>query len=320
MQETIQQENPRPRKINLVQGTEAWLAWRRDLKIGGSEASVIMGVNRYQTVHELFQRKLAMIPEVDLNEAMARGHRLEPTARVEFEFETGISVQPACYVHSTHDWMAASLDGISFDERVIVEIKCPGLKTHSEALGGKVPVIYYPQLQHQLAVTNAEKGYYWSYTDIPDVKSVLLDVMPDEDYIARMMEREQLFMQYLTAAHRKLITATGDAGRKLEMAEKFEVVTEADYPPLALFGVPDAGNNRSDTERTDPKFLGLIKEYLGSRAVLDDAQAQLDARLGEIEAAMARKKQVLAIAGGVRVERKLLEGGEWKTFVELEGE
>lgn len=271
-----------------------------------------MGVNRYQTVEELFKRKLGLIPEVELNEAMARGHRLEPVARVEFEFETGISVQPACYLHPEHDWLAASLDGISIDESVLVEIKCPGLKTHSEALGGKVPVLYYPQMQHQLAtVTTANKGYYWSYTDVPDVKSVLLDVFPDYEYIERMLAREKLFIDYLRAAKDKL-----DRGLELN---------ESDYPPLKLFGVPDAGNNRSDVERTDPKFLSLVRDYLAARAVFEDARAQLDARVEEIEAAMARKKQVLAVGGGIRVERRLQadsedETADWQTFIELEGE
>jgi len=295
----------KPIKVDLVQGTPEWLEWRRGLKIGGSEASVIMGVNRYTSVQELFLRKLGLIPEVQVNEAMERGHRLEPEARVEFELESGISVVPACYTHGEREWQAVSLDGINIDETVITEIKCPGLKTHSEALGGKVPVIYYPQVQHEIATVEADHGYYYSYTDIPDVNNVLLPVKPDRDFIERMVAREELFIGYL----RRAIEKIGNGG----------TITEEDYPPPDLFGVPDAGTNRADYERADPKFLETIRDYLAAKAVFDDAQAQLRSREQAIVTQMARKKQILAIGGGVRVERQLLDN-EWHLNIEVEGE
>lgn len=280
------------------------MQWRMDY-IGGSEASVIMGTNRYTNVIELFQRKLGLIPEVVMNDAMARGHKLEPEARVEFELETGISVEPACFVSTEYDFMAASLDGINIDGTVITEIKCPGIKTHSEALGGKVPVLYYPQLQHQLAVTGAEVNYYWSYTDIPDVKNMLIAQYPDAEYIERMIARERLFVDYLRAAKAKL-----NAGQELQ---------DADFPPLELFDVPDAGTNRSEIARTDPKWLQIAAGYKTALLVLQDAQAQLDAQKQAIEAQMKRKKQIRAEGGGISVVRELQEN-EWVLTIDVEGQ
>lgn len=287
---------------DLKQGTPEWLEWRMNY-IGGSEASVIMGTNRYTNVVELFERKLGLIPEVVMNEAMARGHRLEPEARVEFELETGISVVPACFVSTEYDFMAASLDGINIDGTVITEIKCPGLKTHSEALGGRVPLLYYPQLQHQLAVTGARVNYYWSYTDIPDIKNVLIEQLPDEEFIARMIAREQLFSDYFRAARAKLT-------RGLELNEN-------DYPPLQLFDVPDAGTNRTEIIRTDPKWLELAKGYRAARMVVEDAVAQLRMQEDALAAQMARKKQVRAEGGGIVVVREL-QDNEWKLVIDVE--
>jgi predicted phage-related endonuclease len=66
-------------------------------------------------------------------------------------------------VHPQFPWMRASLDGWNAAERVVLEIKCPGKVDHELALEGKVPEKYYPQLQHQIFVANAERADYYSF-------------------------------------------------------------------------------------------------------------------------------------------------------------
>ncbi len=294
----------KPTKVELTQGTPEWLNWRRDY-IGGSEASVIMGVNRYTNVIELFQRKLGLIPEVQMNDAMARGHLLEPEARVLFALETGVSVQPACYNSPDYPFAAASMDGINIDGSFAVEIKCPGLRTHTEALSNnKVPLLYYPQLQHQMAVTGAEVNYYWSYVPLPHIKNVLIEQRPDPAYIERLMKREEIFASYVTRARYKL--ANGDP------------LTESDMPDLAMFGVPDAGTNRIETTRTDPKWLAIAQDYRDALVVFKDALAQLKMQEEAIASQMARKKQIHASGGGITVARELLDG-EWSLKIQEDG-
>src|SRR5947207_6179700 len=124
--------------INHVQGSDEWLLWRQD-RITATAAGVIMGLNPWKTLNDLFDEMLGIKPPEPLNDKMRRGQELEPVARDLFIKETGISVTPICCEHDTEWWMAASLDGISQDHTIVCEIKCPRLKTHQEAIDGKIP-------------------------------------------------------------------------------------------------------------------------------------------------------------------------------------
>jgi putative phage-type endonuclease len=271
----------------LEQGTVEWLTWRKD-GIGGSEAGAIMGSSPYMDVMELWQRKLGLIPEIQTNAAMARGHLLEPVARVEFELETGLSMKPGCFKHPTLDWMRASLDGISADGRYILEIKAPGLTTHREALAGKIKPYYFTQMQHCMGVTGAEMCYYASYTDLPDIEPLkIIEVPRDDAYIARMMEREGDFWQH---------------------------IVDRTEPDKLRFAVGDAGTLSGDT-RTDPAWGRAVAELLTAKQVLEDAQAQYAIREAGINKLMQMKKQVRVRGAGVLVER-VFENGEWVTRVE----
>ena len=61
-----------------VQRSEAWKIWRRS-HLGSSESSIVMGVNPWKTILELYHEKTSdlEIPE-NSNFAMRRGVELEP--------------------------------------------------------------------------------------------------------------------------------------------------------------------------------------------------------------------------------------------------
>ena len=66
--------------VELQQGTSQWLAWRHN-GIGSSEASTIMGENRFKSASMLLQEKRGpVILDSVQNEAMALGTKLEPEA------------------------------------------------------------------------------------------------------------------------------------------------------------------------------------------------------------------------------------------------
>ena len=66
------------KEITLEQGSSAWLAWRNE-GIGASDASTIMGENRFKSREELLHEKIHQINE-PANAAMNEGTRLEPQA------------------------------------------------------------------------------------------------------------------------------------------------------------------------------------------------------------------------------------------------
>lgn len=174
-----------------MQGSEAWKQWRRN-KIGSSDAAILMGVG-FITPYQLWTEKTYGI-EREVNHAMQRGTLLEPIAREWFIKETGIVVEPDVIIHPQYDFIIASLDGINREKKVLVEIKCPGEKVYKMAIDGKIPDYYFPQIQHQLAVTGYESALYVCFSG---ESGVIIEVKRDDDYIVKLLDIEKKFYKCL---------------------------------------------------------------------------------------------------------------------------
>lgn len=185
--------------IHLDQAGPDWHKWRAQ-GIGGSDAPAILNESPFTSSDELAEVKAGkrVIRE---NDRMRRGKRLEPEARVRYMELTGIRVRPVCVVHDEHSWLRASLDGLSEDRTVVLEIKCPSNKTHEVALLGRVPHYYVAQCQHQLLVTGCPTLHYWSYTDSSyfptEERIALVKVLPDPEFMERLFRREKAFWERL---------------------------------------------------------------------------------------------------------------------------
>lgn len=177
----------RPLVMDLTQNSPDWLVWRQN-GIGSSDAAAIMGVSPWQTPLRLFELKTGRVESPPPTAAMRRGTDLEAQARREFEFEYDTDFRPACLIHPEHAFLKASLDGWSRDGSVVLEIKAPGQKAHAEAVAGRVPAYYVPQVQHLLMVSGARECHYWSWT--PEDGGVLVRVERDEAYIATLLAAE----------------------------------------------------------------------------------------------------------------------------------
>jgi len=176
--------------VCLQQGTREWLEWRHN-GIGASDASAIMGENRFKSVREVLLEKQGVARESAQNAAMARGTMLEPEARRNYIERTRNNVQPACLQSAKHPWLRASVDGLSEDGRAVVEIKCGESVYRHSVQYRSVPDYYYGQLQHVLAITNLPVIDFWCY--LPGRAGVLIQVPRDEHYIARLLVAEEEF-------------------------------------------------------------------------------------------------------------------------------
>jgi putative phage-type endonuclease len=172
--------------IPQQQGSAEWLEWRKD-KIGASEAAACMGISPWQTPYELWYDKTCESSTRYVNVAMARGSAMEEAARMVYENVTGETVFPKVVVHPKHPWAIASLDGMTLDDKLFVEIKCPNAETHEMASHGHITPYYMAQLQHQLWVTGLPVCHYFSYDG---VTHHLIQVEKDEDFINRMIYHE----------------------------------------------------------------------------------------------------------------------------------
>lgn len=177
--------------IALEQNTEEWLEFRKT-KIGSSEAPIIMGESPWKTPEQLWEEKMGLKESSYENAAMQRGKQLEAQARKAFEQETGLVVWPNVLIHPEHEFIIASLDGITMDGQAAVEIKCSGEKTHQMALSGEIPKHYQVQMQHQLAGTGLQEMFYFSFDG---QRGVSLKVQRDDALITVLLEKEREFFR-----------------------------------------------------------------------------------------------------------------------------
>lgn len=139
-----------------------------------------MGVSPWRTIEELWREKALGEKKDQSNFATQRGKDLEAVARDIYEFEFGISMPPVNKTHKRFQYMRASLDGFSENERAGIEIKCPGRADLEKARRGLVPEKYTPQLQWQLMVSDAKWIDYCSFDGKQEL--VVIKVYPDKDY------------------------------------------------------------------------------------------------------------------------------------------
>jgi putative phage-type endonuclease len=196
------------RIVNLDQRSEEWEQWRT-AGIGGSDASSIMRVSSYTSYEELLRKKRTQLKcrhwrtkrhgglSTPGNAAMARGVNLEPEARELYTALTGLKASPVCVIHDTRDWQRASLDGLTEDHQICLEIKCVKFDYHVLAVAGEVPPEYRPQVQHQLMVTGCPVCHYFSYSKSNRVdlmnRAALIQVLPDPEYQKELLAAEEEF-------------------------------------------------------------------------------------------------------------------------------
>jgi putative phage-type endonuclease len=177
----------------MQQNTQEWLDFRKG-KIGASDAPVIMGLSPWMTPLELYNEKV-LGKERPSNWAMERGKELEPKAREMMEKMLLIKLEPKVVTHPEHEWMIASLDGISEDGKTAVEIKCPSsIASHLKAMGSEIPDHYQCQMQHQMAVTGLKKMIYGSYFQ---GECEVIELARDEKFINSMIKKEKEFFDMM---------------------------------------------------------------------------------------------------------------------------
>jgi putative phage-type endonuclease len=209
--------------LNINQGTIEWHDFRSK-GIGASEASIISGhlPEAWDSLYALAYRKTnellsSMTPQSI--ERMQRGIELEPLARKAYEELTNIKMEPMCLVHKQHNFILCSLDGGNIEQSVILEIKCSGEKVYNKVAEGKIPDYYIPQLQHQLAVSGASKAHFWMYD--PDKGGILMEVLPDEEFIMELIDREVEFWKRVQSGKRIF---GGQLGSKIPIKTTYKVI------------------------------------------------------------------------------------------------
>jgi len=136
-----------------------WLTKRRT-GIGASDIAAIVGISPWSTVFQTWVSKMSDdAPEVEASEDMAWGLLMEGLILDGFERFHGFEVLYRGYMWRNNErpWMLATPDGITRTDTVglaVIEAKKTGDWKWDE-----VPAHYVAQIQWQMAVTGAPKGY-----------------------------------------------------------------------------------------------------------------------------------------------------------------
>lgn len=185
--------------INLVQGTDEWLAWRAN-GVGASEVAalfnnekhevccvredtgevltVIVEGSPYLTPYQLWLLKTGreQAPDLSGNPHVQRGKRMEAPARDCANAHYSEMALPVTAEHDDCPLVRASFDGI-FGAGDILEIKVPSEKNYAFIKANGPPAHYVPQVAQQMAVKGADVAHLFVYAD-------------DENYIAFEFRRE----------------------------------------------------------------------------------------------------------------------------------
>lgn len=179
--------------VPLAQGSPEWLAYRLSRR-NASESAAVLGLSPWMTPYQLWLSKTGRM-ESRVNQAMQRGTELEPLARGAYENQTGLVMQPLVL---EADGYSASLDGMTLEGDLILEIKCPLRGTRSElwqdVLEGKVPQHYSVQVQHQLMVSGAALAHLWVYDGH---QGIMHSIERDEDVMGRIRAAWDAFQPFM---------------------------------------------------------------------------------------------------------------------------
>lgn len=245
---------------------EAWKAERR-YRIGSSEIAGILGLGYAdQTPYTIWLEKVEgkRLPKgADWEKLMAVGQAAEPFLRELFRIHTGkqcfFDVEKTVRINDQFPAFGASLDGWCEEpdgSHAVVELKFIGIFQRDEYSLDELPEKYTLQLQHQLAVTGAEKGW-------------LVAVCGNEPIIREVYRHDRL----IDAMHRN--------------AEQFLSLVESKTPP------PVDGNEATTKaialRYNEPEADGVIQlpeSFVGHPARI----AELDATLKDAEEEMIRLK------------------------------
>lgn len=175
---------------------EEWLKYRTK-GIGGSDVSIIAGINPFKSVHQLWLEKTGQVePEEGGSEYTHFGTLLEPIVRKEFMERTGIKVRQKHMLLQSeeHPFMFADLDGVINEngELCVFEAKTASAYKQ-EVWEEEVPAPYILQVQHYMAVTGAKKTYIAAL--VGGNHFFYHVVERDEEMIAKIIVMEKYFWQ-----------------------------------------------------------------------------------------------------------------------------
>lgn len=208
-------------KANEMESNNAeWLKLRQK-GIGGSDASVILGMNQWKSPYQLWLEKTGEVEPEDISkkEAVHFGHVLEQVVADEFCNRTGKKVK-RCGVYRMNDYpfIQASFDRLVVGEDAGLECKTTNSFARSGWDEGVIPPSYYVQCQHYMMVSGLPRWYIACL--VGGNHFVIHTVERDEEDIKLLLKAEINFW-HLVENH-IMPEVDGSASCKEALARKYQ--------------------------------------------------------------------------------------------------
>lgn len=274
---------------------DAWLKQRIN-GIGGSDAGVIVGLNKWKSPYTLWQEKTGATTAQDLSdvECVYWGQTLEQLVADEFCKRTGKKVRKHGLLQSVENpFMLASVDRLVVGENAGLECKTTNAYSLEEWTGDNIPDSYYCQCQHYMAVTGFEKWYIACL--IGGNKFVWKTVNRNDDDIQVLISSEGDFWE-------NVLTKTPPP---IDGSQSCTDFLKAKYKGGQKNAVELPSNLKTDVQ----EYLILQQNIKEQQKLLDEAKNNLCAALGDNEVGVVADYSVewKCRAGSVTVDTKRLK-------------
>ncbi|MDY7044400.1 YqaJ viral recombinase family protein [Virgibacillus sp. M23] len=183
-------------KNTIEMSHQEWLQ-ERTKGIGGSDASIILGLNKYRTPFELWLEKTGQTNIEDTaGEAAYFGNLLEDMVAKEFEVRSGKKVRRNNFMlqHPQHSFIMANIDRKVVGENALLECKTASMFLAKDWDSEEIPEAYLVQVQHYLGVTGYEKAYIAVL--IGGQKFVWKEIERDDELIQMIFDAEVHFWNH----------------------------------------------------------------------------------------------------------------------------
>lgn len=246
---------------------EEWLDLRRE-GIGGSDASIIVGLNKYSSPYMLWLDKLGKTEPKETNEAMRQGTDLEAYVAERFKEETGKRVRRRnCIIkNSEYPFALANVDRWIIGENAGLECKTINSNLWNKYGDDEFPEYYYIQCLHYMAVTGADKYYLAILVLGKDFK--VFEFERDQEAIDGLMSLEEEFWGYVKKETPPPVDGTIPTDEALQINYKNQV-----DKTITLFGMNEVAEElyllKQDKKNLEQKIKLLeqqIKNEMGENA------------------------------------------------------
>ena len=197
-------------RYDIIQRTPEWIEIKRG-KMSASNADTILangkGLETY--IYSLMAEYYSKGEKVHYTNAdIERGILLEPEAKIEFQFYTGLDIKEVGYVEF-NEYILVSPDGLIGDDGLI-EIKCPNDSIYFKLLlSNNIKPEYIAQMQMQLYVTDRQYCYFVSYNPNFEKSLYIKKITRDEEMIEKLkkgLERGTQLIKEIKENFRKVGT------------------------------------------------------------------------------------------------------------------